>query len=217
MQVKIGQYPSRWISNIHTRHMEKKYGFMCDNENITFTDHALEYLEGILQTVYNWTGNLVLDRLEQRVMVRIDPWDTWSMDHTVALIILPMLVQLKKDNHGGPMVDMKDVPKELRATKKQTTEASSTGHLDNNHFARWEWVMDEMIFAFQSKVDEDWEEQFQSGEMDIVWVPCGNGHSEMTHGPNHTFKVDRVARDKYQKRISNGFRLFGVYFESLWD
>ena len=32
---------------------------------------------------------------EQQVSVRIDPWDTWSMDDTLAQIILPMLKQLK--------------------------------------------------------------------------------------------------------------------------
>ena len=34
--------------------------------------------------------------------IHIDPWDTWSMDYTLALIILPMLNQLKESKHGAP-------------------------------------------------------------------------------------------------------------------
>ncbi len=54
---------------------------------------------------------------EPKVSVHIDDFDTWSMDHTLAPIILPMLVQLQETKHGAPMVEMLDVPKELRATK----------------------------------------------------------------------------------------------------
>ena len=216
MKINIGKYPSRWVSNVHTNHMEKKYGFCYDSENITRLDEAFEVLEDVLQSIYNWTGNLVLDRLKRRIDVRIDPWDTWSMDHTLTPIILPMLKQLKDTNHGAPNVDMKDVPKELRASRKAITDAEETGETDALHFKRWEWIMDEMIFAFQSKIG-DWEEQFQSGVHDIVWEPRANGMSEMVKGPDDTFEIDLKGRKAYQERISNGFRLFGVYFENLWD
>jgi hypothetical protein len=39
----------------------------------------------------------------------------------------------------------------------------------------------------------------------------------MKRGPNYTFKVDREGMQAYQDRISNGFRLFGKYYEALWD
>ena len=28
MKIKIGPYPNRWMSNIHTRYMNKKYGYV---------------------------------------------------------------------------------------------------------------------------------------------------------------------------------------------
>jgi hypothetical protein len=34
----------------------------------------------------------------RRITVNIDRYDTWSMDHTLALIILPLLLQYK-ENH----------------------------------------------------------------------------------------------------------------------
>ena len=40
---------------------------------------------------------------ENRVMnVRIDKYDTWNLDHTLALIILPALKQFLKKLHGYP-------------------------------------------------------------------------------------------------------------------
>ncbi len=106
---------------------------------------------------------------EQKVSVRIDNYDTWSMDHTLAYIILPMLKQLKETKQGGPYVYPEDVPTELRPTKKELTAYTKNGETDSKFFERWDWVMDEMIFAFESK-HNDWEEQFQSGEHDVAWI-----------------------------------------------
>ena len=41
-------------------------------------------------------------------VIVIDYWDTWSMDHSLAPIILPMLKQLKARQHGAPLVDDED-------------------------------------------------------------------------------------------------------------
>jgi hypothetical protein len=78
--------------------------------------------------------------------------------------------------------------------------------------------MDEMIFAFESKVDDGgWEEQFESGTSDIQWKRLENGNSEMIRGPNDTKVYDWEGRKKYEERIANGFRLFGKYYSNLWD
>ena len=60
---------------------------------------------------------------EQKVSVRIDNFDTWGMDHTLAYIILPMLKQLKETKQGSPYVYPEDVPTELRPTKKEIGRA----------------------------------------------------------------------------------------------
>lgn len=155
----------------------------------------------------------------RKVEVRIDPWDTWSMDHTLAYIILPMLKQLRSETHGSPFVDDKDVPRELRSTSAPplTKEEKETGHTDANHHKRWEWVLDEMIFAFESKITDDWESQFETGENDIQWKQLENGMSEMIHGDNHTKTYDVKGRENYAKRINRGFLLFGKYYNGLWS
>ncbi len=154
---------------------------------------------------------------EQKIEVRIDPWDTWSMDHTLAHIVLPMLKQLKATKHGAPFVDLEDVPKELCPTKKELNAYNKDGTTDDKFFERWDWVIDEMIFAFESKLNDSWEEQFKSGTIDVQFKKLEDGNYEMVKGPNDTRKYDWEGRKAYQERISNGFRLFGKYYENLWD
>ena len=217
MKIKIGPYPNRWMSNIHTRYMNKKYGYVDWPTEYTRFERFLEKFEDIMQSIYNCTINLFLDRREQKIKIHIDRWDTWSMDHTLAHIILPMLKQLKATTHGAPWVAVTDVPKELRPTKKQLMDYQKDGTTDPKFFERWNWVLDEMIFAFDSKVNDGWEEQFETGESDLQWKKLEDGMSQMVEGPRHTKVYDRKGREKYQERISNGFRLFGRYYENLWD
>lgn len=154
-------------------------------------------------------------REEQKVSVRIDKYDTFSMDHTLALIIVPMLKQLKENGHGAPTVDDKDVPKELQSTNDRNT--------DENHFKRWNWIIDEMIFAFENIVDDSWQDKFYTGDADWKSIPCEFDEKgdptlyEMTKGPNHTIKFDLKGYTAYEKRIKNGLRLFGTYYINLWD
>ena len=122
---------------------------------------------------------------EEKVSVRIDPWDTWSMDSTLAHIVVPMLEQLRATAHGAPFVDDKDRPEHLIGTVAD----KKIGELDEFHFEAWDWVLTEMLFSFTSKVGE-WEGN--------DWI-CRPGY------------------EAYQGRITNGFRLFGKYYENLWD
>ena len=170
-----------------------------------------------MQSIYNCTINLFLDRREQKIKIHIDHWDTWSMDHTLSHIILPMLKQLKATTHGAPWVAVADVPKELRPTKKQLMDYQKDGTTDPKFFERWNWVLDEMIFAFDSKVNDGWEDQFETGESDLQWKKLEDGNYQMVEGPKHTKVYDWEARKAYEERISNGFRLFGKYYQNLWD
>jgi hypothetical protein len=166
--------------------------------------------------------------------VKIDRYDTWSMDHTLADIILPMLKQLRDTKHGSPMVDLEDVPEELRMVGYEEGSSQLQFKFDEPLYQherdswdlthrRWEWVLDEMIFAFEHHVDDTWEEAFSTGEHDLIHVPCEwyeNGKPKLyslEYGPNHTFKCDYEGMNKVHKRIENGFRLFGRYYRGLWD
>ena len=170
--------------------------------------------------------NRVLDFIHPRVeYVKINRWDTWSMDSTLAQIVLPMLRQLQATKHGAPFIDDEDVPEHLHSTAADPKE--NEWDTDSNHFLRWDWVLAEMIYAFEKKNQDDWSSEFHSGEIDMVWVPVdadGNEvpkgehrHYRMERGPNDTSHWDREGMEAVQKRITNGFRLFGKYYEALWD
>ena len=171
------------------------------------------------------------ERDDAGMQITIHKWDTWNMDHTLALIILPMLKQLKKEKHGAPYVDPDDVPKELRP--KETDEHGT----DDTHFARWEHVMNEMIFAFENKVDDTWEDRYFSNDGEVIEKSTvefkGVGPAQLRLFPDEdgdmedyelyewvkgsSMKFDKAGHMAYQNRISNGFRLFGKYYEGLWD
>jgi len=216
MKIKIGGYPNRLICNIHSNHMNKKYGYVDWPEYGTkglgpgkhppFKESFLEGLEDAIQSVYNVFNWIWFDRRTQKVKVRIDRWDTWSMDHTLAPIILPMLVQLKATKHGAPLVDDKDVPKELKSTNAPLKE--NEWDIDDWHFKRWDWVMDEMIWAFEQKCRDHWEDDYYGPYIESEDKRELFGRFEWT---------DDEGRKKHQERMSNGFRLFGTYFENLWD
>ena len=169
---------------------------------------------------------VVLDYIQPPIKyVKIDRWDTWSMDSTLSYIILPMLKQLQNEKHGAPLVDDEDVPDELKSTSAPPKK--NEYDTDDNHFKRWDYVLDEMIFAFEHKVDDSWEEAYRSGEIDTIWVPVDKDGKEvpkgehkyfqMKDGPNHTYKCDYDGMKVVQDRMQNGFRLFGKYYQSLWD
>lgn len=172
------------------------------------------------------------------VKIRIDKYDVWNMDRTLALIVLPMLKKLKETKHGSAVVDLEDVPEHLRCYTTEDYDAQSTFDFYKEHqveegkydiHARWDWVLNEMIWAFeQHQPDCDWESQYYTGESDWRWKKVEGtypnpvtgkeeGLSQMVEGPNHTMKVDYDGLQKHQERISNGFRLFGKYYQGLWD
>lgn len=155
------------------------------------------------------------NRCEQEVKVHIDKWDTWGMDHTLSLIILPMLKQLKATTHGAPQVDDEDVPDELKSTAAPAKE--NDWDTDDNHFKRWDYVLDEMIWAFENIANGDWEQQFHTGVHDTYLEKLEDGNYLWVKGEKDTSHVDTEGYKVYDARISNGTRLFGKYYRNLWD
>lgn len=227
MKVKIGKYPNRLMCNWHSNYMDKKYGYIWPKRRAwSRADRVIEKIDDWVQTGYNVINKVYFDRKKQKVKVKIDPWDTWGMDSTLGTIALPMLKQLKATKHGAPPVNLDDVPEHLRPTEQEIENYTKHGEIDPLFFERWNWVMDEMIFAFES-LSNDWEEQFYSGEVDFKTVPVDDKGDEvesedadffrLDKGPNDSFEIDFDGMEAYQKRIDNGFRLFGTYFQALWD
>lgn len=111
--------------------------------------------------------------------IKIDPWDTWSMDHTLAKIVVPMLKQLRDTTHGSPVVDWEDRPDHLIGCIIEP----NNGEVDEFFHQAWDWVLTEMIYSFQHSIDQ-WDVDSEQVDHD---------------------------------RVKNGFRLFGKYYQNLWD
>ena len=84
--------------------------------------------------------------------------------------------------------------------------------------------MDQMIFSFENIVDDSWQDQFHTGDIDFTFVNKTPDETdkekqllEMVTGPNDTHVFDREGYAAYQARITNGLKLFGKYYQGLWD
>ena len=223
MKIYINKYRNHWLSPYHILE------FVCfwEKDNDVFYNHE----DKPNHTYTKWVERLdpfckflakVLDVIHPKIdYVKIDRWDTWSMDHTLGVIALPMLQQLQKEKHGAPFVDDEDVPEELKSTSAPPKE--NEYDTDANHFKRWDWVMEEMIFAFSHHLDRDWEEAHRSGHWSTsskatAWDENGKATMfQMVENEDHTYKSDYDAIRVVEERIKNGFRLFGKYYQALWD
>jgi hypothetical protein len=154
-----------------------------------------------------WAWDLVHPKIEY---VKIDRWDTWSMDHTLSHIVLPMLKQLKATKHGAPFVDDEDVPEHLRSTAAPAKE--NEWDTDANHHARWDWVMDEMIFAFNCKTDDSWEDAFREGDIDMLWVPVDADGNEVPKGEHKYYEMKDAFSIANRLQEFRGCKAFEVTF-----
>ena len=202
MKVYLSKYRYHWIS---------PYTIL----EVVFFWRKIDYDEPIID---KWSDRLapicqgiqkVLDFIHPKInYVKIDRWDTWSMDHTLSYIIVPMLKQLKETKHGAPFTDDEDAPEELKSTSAPPKE--NDWDTDENHFKRWDWILSEMIWAFEQNLDDKSEEKFfDHAEWD---------EKEKDFGKNlHKIKIDQEGLKIHQDRKKNGFRLFGKYYQGLWD
>jgi hypothetical protein len=121
-----------------------------------------------------------------------------------------MLKQLKATKHGAPSVDNEDVPSPLRSTAPGARDrCENDWDIDDNHFHRWEYVLDEMIWTFEQQLDDTAENQFYDHGEKIA------GESIMDSVER--LKVDDAGLKAWADRKQNGYRLFGKYYEALWD
>jgi len=219
MKIYISNYRDHWLSPYTI--LEKVFFW----REIEYDEPIIVKLSDILLP-FTTALQKFLDFVHPQVRyVKIDRWDTWSMDHTLSYIILPMLKQLKETKHGAPTVDDEDVPEQLKSTSAPPKEDEYA--VDDNHFGRWDYVLDEMIFAFEHLVNDSWQDAYSSGEIDMAWTPVDKEGNEvpkgehlyfqMGHGPKHTYQCDYDGIRAVEERMQKGLCLFGKYYRNLWD
>ena len=158
MKVKIGKYVD-WFGPFQ---LAEKLLFWMDKDDDrvynfghylaygTFKDEMVDLFnndrdETWLYKFLSW----IHSKKHRKVKIHIDPWDTWNMDSTLSMIVLPMLKQLKATKHGAPWTDDEDVPDGLGLRSTEAPPKKDEWDTDTNHFKRWDWIMYEMIWTFE--------------------------------------------------------------------
>jgi hypothetical protein len=203
MRVYIGPYVKhystyelerKWISFSH-----RKDYYDVEEEDFTRLDRIVIKVLDFCNTCFLKPINNLNSWRGRKIKIKLHDYDTWSMDYTLALIILPMLKQLKETKHGSPHTDPEDVPEHLRPDpnriKMKENGELQTWEVDNTVHERWDWILDEIIWAFEKLNGED---------PDHVYDSTGE-------------KLDMVETEKQSKRMENALTLFGKYYRGLWD
>lgn len=228
MRVNIGPYRSDLIpiNRLERSYERMRSGkFYLNEDDYTWYDKIviglLDKLDELVLPINRWSNNR-----KRRVKVHIDDYDVWGADHTLGLIIAPTLKKLKEIQHGYPHVDNEDVPEELRFEMTQEQKDNWDGSVDAKHEARWSWVLDEMIWAFEQYAMDDDFDQFHHNvdQLAMEFTPLEDNPKLSTMSFNHqkdpskpAYWVDEEGKKKHHERKQNGLRLFAKYYECLWD
>jgi len=235
MKVKIGPYRS-WIGPYQIAEklcfwapkIKDEYGFPRTQDWVhdfgTWLANDKNGNDTWLTKFCQWIDS----KKKRKVKIRIDKYDVWSMDHTLAMLVLPMLKQLKESKHGSALVDLEDVPESMRFTNHEEWNSQpcfdfykedDTQKIQCDVHDRWNWVMDELIWTFEQILDDNWEDQYwiTHPEIDFTKYPEDEGEDVVPVRWKVDGECDWVGRQKHQDRISNGLKLFGKYYQGLWD
>jgi len=164
----------------------------------------------------------------RKIDVRIERFDTYSMDHSLAYIILPMLLQLKAEKMGVP-AEFADVGG-ADYDSQQSFDFYKSTHDECFDITckRWDDILDKMIWSFQQIVLDNWESKYHHGKSDYDWVQTDKQiHNPLTGKMEDTFQMvdknpnghwtDFNGMRLHQERIQEGLELFGKYYQNLWD
>lgn len=165
---------------------------------------------------------------DRKIDVEIERFDTWSLDHTLAHIILPALIQLKETKHGVPS-DFADAGGE-DYNQQDSFDFYKETHEDAfaERCKQWDEVLDKMIWSFQQISLDEYDAKYHHGTPKYDFVETANlypnpvtGKMEKTYqmvdkNPNEHW-YDHVGHQLHEERIQEGLELFGKYYRALWD
>lgn len=215
MKVNFGPYIYRFTTNSledlwYKLRYKKDSRWAVEDDETDVWDERFEKFSDFLQSILNATVNKIQDKRKRKLKVKVDYYDVWGADHTLAMIILPTLKKLKEVKHGSPHVDPEDVPDEL---KPKEEPGPDNGYTDDTVHDRWDWVLNEMIWAFEQIVDEESDNKFydysESDAAEAAGVPFEQTWSKI--------KIDHEGLKAHNERIKRGTTLFGKYYRGLWD
>lgn len=164
----------------------------------------------------------------QKISVEIDEHDTYSLDHTLPLIILPALAQLKDTKHGVP-AEFGDVGGEDYAQQMSFDFYAETHNWAfDKSCDRWDQILDKMIWSFEQLVKNDYDDLYHYGKAEYDWIKSDKTYpNPLTGKIEETYQMvdknpekhfyDHVGHRLHEAKIQEGLELFGKYLNTLWD
>jgi hypothetical protein len=165
---------------------------------------------------------------KRKINIEIDNYDTWNLDHTLALIIYPALLQLKATKQGVPS-EFAEVGGEQHMMQDSFDFYQET-HEDawKLGLERWDETLDKMIWSFEQLLKGEYDDQYHHGDAEYDWVKSDKTFpNPITGKVEETFQMvdknptehwyDGVGHMKHEEQIQEGLELFGKYYRSLWD
>jgi hypothetical protein len=166
---------------------------------------------------------------KRRIDIQIDPFDTWSFDHTIASIIFPALIQLKNTKHGVPGGFTDRVGGDFDNNLVFDFIKEDDAEVFNQLCDSWDDVLDKMIWSFlQLSIEDDYDNKYHHGKMETDWVESDYTYTDPITGKiEKTYQMvdknpeehwfDQIGNQEHEKRIQEGLDLFGKHFRDLWD
>ena len=165
----------------------------------------------------------------RKINIQIEKFDTWSLDHTLALIIYPALLQLKATKHGVPSELVDDVGGE-DWKEQECFDFYKESHDESWSIAakRWDEILDKMIWSFEQLCLVDYSNKYHHGTSEYDWVLSDKTYPNPVTGKiEPTYQMvdkdpdshwyDAEGHKLHEDRIQEGLELFGKYYRSLWD
>lgn len=166
---------------------------------------------------------------KRRIDIQIDPFDTWSLDHTIASIILPALIQLKNTKHGVPSGFTDRIGGDFDNNLVFDFIKEDDTEVFNQLCDNWDEALDKMIWSFlQLSIEDDYDNNYHHGKMETDWVESDYTYTDPITGKiEKTYQMvdknpeehwyDQIGNQEHEKRIQEGLELFGKHFRDLWD
>lgn len=166
-------------------------------------------------------------RKNRSINIKIDKHDTWSMDNTLAYIILPMLVQLRDTANGVPSEFSNVGGADWEQQQCFDFYQESHDWAFNKKIKEWDIILDKMIWSFEQLVFEN-KNDYHYGEFKFSFEKTKNkAHNPLTNKSEELSELvdlnpqghyyDHHGALLYDQRIQEGLELFGKYYRNLWD
>ena len=153
-------------------------------------------------------GNPVNNSGDRKISIDVNEDDVWNMDTQLAMIIFPMLLQLKGSQIAIPAQFAEDIGGE-DYVEQQSFDFYYNSYSDafSENAKKWDETLDKMIWSFQQIAYCDYYSKYHHRPE--------QGKTNMNDNSVNNW-YDLVGHNEHERRIQEGINLFAQYYRALW-